>query len=179
MNRVLQQYQKTVVPALREKFNYPNIMSVPRIRKVVLNVGVGKHLKDSKMLENIERDLAIITGQKAVATHARKSIAGFKIRQGMKIGYKVTLRGKRMYDFIDRLISVALPRTRDFRGLPIRAFDQRGVLNLGITEHSIFPEIQYESLKDIFGLQIAVVTDARRREEAIELLKLLGFPLAV
>lgn len=177
MSRLLEKYRKEVIPAMRKKFGYKNIMAVPRITKVVLNVGVGRYLKDEKALANIERDLSLLSGQKAVPTLAKKSIAGFKIRQGMKIGYKTTLRGRRMYDFIDRLISIALPRTKDFRGLDAKAFDQRAVLNIGIAEHSVFPEIRYESLKDIFGLEAAVVTTAKKREEAIELLRLMGFPI--
>ncbi len=151
-------------------------MQVPKITKVVLNVGVGKYVKDEKMLEKIEKDLALLAGQKPVPTVAKKSIASFKIREGMKIGYKITLRKSKMYDFIDRLISIALPRTRDFRGLDKKSFE-KGVFNLGIPEQSIFPEIHYESLKDVFGLELSVITNAKSKEEAIELLKLIGFPL--
>jgi len=161
---------------MREKFGYPNVMAVPKISKAVINVGVGRYLKDDKMLAVIERDLALITGQKPAPTFAKKSIASFKIREGMKVGYKVTLRGRRMYDFIDRLIAIAFPRTRDFRGLNVSAFDGKGTLNLGILEQSVFPEIHYESLKEVFSLEIAVVTTAQKKEEAMELLKLIGFP---
>ena len=174
--RVLTKYRKEVVPAMRAKFGYKNVMQVPKINKVVLNIGTGKYIKDEKMLEKIEKDLALLTGQKPIATVAKKSIAGFKIREGMKIGYKVTLRKSKMYDFIDRLISIALPRTRDFRGLDQKSFE-KGVLNIGISEHSIFPEINYESLKDVFSLEVTVVTNSKKKEEAVELLKLLGFPL--
>lgn len=174
--RLLTKYREKVIPAMRAKFGYSTVMAVPKVSKVVVNVGTGRHLKDDKMLGVIERDLALITGQKPAPTFAKKSIASFKIRAGMKVGYKVTLRGKRMYDFIDRLISIAFPRTRDFRGLNISAFDGQGALNLGILEQSIFPEVHYESLKEVFSLAIAVVTNAQKKEEAVELLKLIGFP---
>lgn len=174
--RILSKYREKVIPAMREKFKYSTVMAVPKVTKVVINMGVGRYLKDDKMLAVIEKDLALITGQKPAPTFAKQSIASFKIRQGMKIGYKVTLRGKRMYDFIDRLISIAFPRTRDFRGLNPSSFDQKGTLNLGITEQSIFPEVHYESLKEVFGLEMAIVTNAQKKEEALELLKLMGFP---
>ena len=174
--RMLTKYRKEVIPAMRAKFGYKNAMQVPKISKVVLNIGTGRHVKDEKMLEKIEKDLSILTGQKPVPTVAKKSIASFKIREGMKIGYKVTLRKSKMYDFIDRLISIALPRTRDFRGLNTKSFE-KGVLNIGISEHSIFPEIHYESLKDVFGLEVSVITSAKNKEEAGELLRLIGFPL--
>jgi len=177
MNRVLQKYQKTVVPAMQAKFGYKNVWAVPRLTKAVINVGVGRISKEEKLLETIEHDLATITGQKPLPTFAKKSIASFKLREGSKIGYKITLRGKKMYDFIDRLISIALPRTRDFRGISDKSFDAKNTLNLGITEQSIFPEIHYESLKDIFGLQVAIVTNSKQRPETVELFKLLGFPL--
>ena len=174
--RLLNKYRKEVIPAMREKFGYKNTMQVPKIEKVVLNVGIGKYIKDEKMLQKIEKDLASLAGQKAVSTIAKKSIASFKIREGMKIGYKTTLRKIKMYDFIDRLISIAFPRTRDFRGLDSKSFE-KGVLNIGISEHSIFPEIHYESLKDIFGFEVSIVTTAKNKEEAKELLKLMGFPI--
>lgn len=175
-SRILTKYRKEVIPAMRAKFGYKNVMQVPKVSKVVLNIGTGRYIKDEKMLEKIEKDLALLTGQKPIATVAKKSIAGFKIREGMKIGYKVTLRKSKMYDFIDRLISIALPRTRDFRGLDQKSFE-KGVLNIGISEHSIFPEIHFESLKDVFSLEVSVVTSAKKKEEAIELLKLIGFPI--
>ena len=174
--RLLTKYRKEVIPVMREKFDYKNIMQVPKVEKVVLNVGVGKYVKEDKMLEKIEKDLGLLTGQKPVPTVAKKSIASFKIREGMKIGYKVTLRKSKMYDFIDRLIAIAFPRTRDFRGLDPKSFE-KGVFSVGIAEHSIFPEINFESLKDIFGLEVSVVTNAKSKEEAIELLKLIGFPI--
>ena len=174
--RLLTKYRKEVIPVMREKFDYKNIMQVPKVEKVVLNVGVGKYVKEDKMLEKIEKDLGLLTGQKPVPTVAKKSIASFKIREGMKIGYKVTLRKSKMYDFIDRLIAIAFPRTRDFRGLDPKSFE-KGVFSVGIAEHSIFPEINFESLKDIFGLEVSVVTNAKSKEEAMELLKLIGFPI--
>lgn len=177
--RLLMKYRKEVIPALRAKFGYPNSLAVPRLTKVVVNVGYGKQAlaKESKAIERIAADLAKLTGQKPAQRRAKQSISGFKLRQGLAIGMLVTLRGTRMYDFIDRLIAVALPRTRDFRGIAPRAFDQRGNLNLGIKEHNIFPEVTYESLKDIFGLEISIVTTARSREEGVELLRLMGFPI--
>ena len=173
--RLLTKYRKEVIPAMRKSFGYKNIMQVPQVEKVVLNIGVGKYVKEDKMLEKIEKDLTLLAGQKPVPTVAKKSIASFKIRDGMKIGYKTTLRKSKMYDFIDRLISIAFPRTRDFRGLNPKSFE-KGVFSIGIPEHSIFPEINFESLKDIFGLEVSVVTNAKNKEEAKELLKLMGFP---
>ncbi len=152
-------------------------MKAPRITKVVLNVGVGKIAKDAKALEKIEQDLAKITGQKPALRAAKKSIAGFKVREGTPSGYMVTLRGSRMYDFIDRLISVALPRSRDFQGIPESSFDAAGNLNIGIKEHNIFPEVSYESLKDIFGLEVTIVINAGSRKEGVVLLRFLGFPI--
>ena len=154
-------------------------MQAPRISKVVVNVGTGKITKDAKMLERIEKDLAKITGQKPAVRAAKKSIAGFKLREGSPVGLTVTLRGTRMYDFIDRLISVALPRSRDFQGLLPRSFDEKGNLNIGIKEHNIFPEITYESLKDIFGLEVTIVTNAGSRERGISFLKFMGFPIKI
>ena len=177
--RLLAKYRKEVVPVMREKFGYKNIMAVPKIEKAVVNVGFGRKavVKETAAIEKIEKDLAKLTGQKPAVRKAKKSISGFKLRQGMVIGMMVTLRGRRMYDFIDRLISIALPRSRDFHGLDPKSFDKRGSLSIGIKEHSIFPEITYESLKDIFGLEISVVTTAKSKEEGIELLKLMGFPI--
>jgi large subunit ribosomal protein L5 len=177
--RLLEKYRKEVIPAMREKFGYKSIMAVPKIEKIVVSTGYGKKavLRDTGAIEKIKADLAKLTGQKPAVRKAKKSISGFKVRQGMEIGAVVTLRGKRMYDFIDRLISIALPRSRDFHGLDPKSFDERGSLNIGIKEHSIFPEITYESLKDIFGLEVSVVTTAKSREEGIELLKLIGFPI--
>ncbi len=179
--RLLERYRKEVIPAMREKFGYKSIMAVPRIEKVVINVGFGRKAvaKETAAIEKIEKDLAKLTGQKPAVRKAKKSISGFKVRQGMEIGAMVTLRGKRMYDFIDRLISIALPRSRDFHGLDPKSFDRQGSLSIGIKEHSIFPEITYESLKDIFGLEISVATTAKSREEGTELLKSMGFPIKV
>jgi len=177
MSRLLEQYRKTVVPALRKDFHIDNVMAVPKIAKVTVNVGVGRMLKDGKMLERVQRDLALLTGQKSAPRKAKKSISSFKVREGMVVGYAVTLRGKRMYDFLDRLISMALPMSKDFRGIDLKNIDEHGNLNLGIREHSIFPEIAYESQKDIFGLQVTVTTIARNREQGIALLRYLGFPL--
>lgn len=177
MTRLQEKYRKEAVPAMQKEFGIKNIMAVPKINKIVINTGIGRVLKDDKAIEKIERDLATLSGQKAVPRKAKKSISGFKIRQGMVIAYSITLRGKRMYDFMDRLISIALPRSKDFRGIDSKNFDTNGNLNFGVKEHSIFPEIQYENLKDIFGLQITVTTTAKEREEGIKLLKLMGFPI--
>ena len=177
MSSLLVKYRKEVIPAMQKKFGIENIMAVPRIDKVVINAGIGKIAKDDKFIEKIVRDLGLLSGQKPVFRKAKKSIAGFKSREGTNIGLVVTLRGKRMYDFISRLINVALPRSKDFRGIDPKNFDKTGNLNLGIKEHSIFPEIHYESLKDIFGLEITVVTTAKIREQGVELLRGMGFPI--
>lgn len=177
MSDLLTKYRKEVVPAMQKKFGIENVMAVPKIEKVIVNVGIGKITKDDKFIEKVVRDLGLLSGQKAVFRKAKKSIAGFKSREGTNIGLMVTLRGKRMYDFIDRLIHIALPRSKDFRGIDAKNFDKMGNLNLGIREHSIFPEIHYESLKDIFSLQITVTTNAKDREKGIELLKLFDFPI--
>jgi large subunit ribosomal protein L5 len=177
--RLLEKYRKEVIPAMQERFGYKNIMAVPRIEKIVVNAGFGRKAvaKETAIIEKMEKDLAKLTGQKPAFRKARKSISGFKVRQGVNVGMVVTLRGRRMYDFIDRLISIALPRARDFRGLDSNSFDKRGNLSIGIKEHNIFPEVTYESLKDIFSLEVTVVTAARTREEGMELLKLMGFPI--
>lgn len=159
------------------EFGYKTVMAVPKIEKVVLNAGIGRAVKDDKFVEKVKQDLAMLSGQKPVARRAKKSIAGFKLREGTEIGISVTLRGKRMYDFIDRLISISLPRTRDFHGIEPKSFDQRGNLTIGVKEHNIFPEIHYESLKDIFGFEISIATNARKRQEGIALLRLMGFPI--
>lgn len=177
MQRIQEQYKKKVIPALKEKFHYKNVSSIPRVSKVVVNVGTGKITKDTKLMERIEKDLAKITGQKPSVRAAKKSIAGFKLREGVPVGYAVTLRGTRMYDFIDRLISIALPRSRDFQGLSPKSFDAAGNMSIGIRESNIFPEVTYETLKDIFGLEITVVTNAGSKEAGLELLKLMGFPI--
>jgi|SRR3989344_3908458 len=177
MSNLLSKYRKEVIPAMQKKFGIDNVMAVPKIDKAVINVGIGKMTKDDKFVEKAVRDLGLLSGQKPVFRKAKKSISGFKVREGMNIGLVVTLRGKRMYDFIDRLINLALPRSKDFRGIDPKNFDSRGNLNFGIKEHSIFPEIHYESLKDIFSIEVTVVTTAKDRERGLELLKLFGFPI--
>ena len=179
MNNLQDKYIKEAIPKMRERFGYKNDMAVPRIVKVVVNTGIGKALKDEKIQETIARDLAVITGQKAAPTLAKSAISGFKIREGMVVGLKTTLRGKRMYEFLDRLVGAAIPRIRDFRGLSEKLIDKGGNLNIGIKEHLIFPEIAHEDVRYIFGLEVAVVTNAKKREEAVELFRLLGFPIKV
>ena len=175
--RLLEKYRKEVVPSLIEKFGYKNVMAVPKIEKAVVNVGFGKRASESAMIEKIIEGLAEITGQRPIMTKARLSIAGFKLREGVAIGAKTTLRSTRMYDFIDRLISVALPRSRDFRGIDPKSIDPRGNLSIGIKENNIFPEVSYESLKDVFGLEVTVTTTAKTLEEGEELVRLMGFPI--
>ncbi len=177
LNRLQEKYRKDVAPAMQKEFNIKNIMAVPKIEKVVINTGIGRLIKDGKAVEKVERDLALLSGQKPIARKAKKSIAGFKVREGMDVGYSVTLRGKRMYDFLDRFISVALPSSKDFRGIDPKNIDKGGNLNFGVKEHSIFPEVQYESLKDIISLQVTVVTTAGDKEKGIKLFKLMGFPI--
>ncbi len=177
MSRLREQYKKTVIPALQKEFGIANVMAVPKIQKITLNVGVGRLVKDDKALEKIRRDLALLTGQQPSPRKAKKSISSFKLRQGVVVGYAVTLRGTRMYDFLDRLISMALPMSKDFRGVEVKNFDAQGNLNLGIKEQSIFPEIVYDNLKDIFSLQATITTTAKNREQGIALLRHLGFPL--
>ncbi len=177
MPRLLEKYRKEAAPEMMRRFKYRNVMAVPRIEKAVVNVGAGRAGSEAKFKERIEKDIALITGQKPSPRIAKKSISGFKIRQGMIIGFVSTLRGRRMYDFLDRLISVALPRSRDFRGIEARSFDQKGSLNIGIREQIIFPEVVYESSKDIFPFQVTVTTTAKTKEEGSELLKLMGFPI--
>jgi len=177
MSRLQQKYRKEVIPALQKEFGIKNVMAVPRVEKVVINVGIGKIAKEDKVVEKIAQDLAKLTGQKPIFRKAKKSIASFKVRQGINIGLMATLRDKRMYDFMDRLISIALPRSKDFRGIDPKNFDKEGNLNLGIKESSIFPEIIYETLKDIFSLEVTVVTTARDKEKGIVLLRLMGFPI--
>ena len=177
MSRLLQKYRKEVIPAMQKSFGIANVMAVPKVEKVVINTGVGRIAKEDKTIERIAKDLTMITGQKPVFKKAKKSISGFKLRQGVNVGIMITLRGNRMYDFLDRLISIALPRSRDFRGIETKNFDKMGNLNFGIKESSIFPEINYENVKDIFGLEVTVVTTAKNREKGIELLRQLGFPI--
>ncbi|MDD2407829.1 MAG: 50S ribosomal protein L5 [Tepidiphilus sp.] len=176
MARLLQQYKEKVVPELISKFGYKSIMEVPRISKITLNMGVGEAVADKKVLENAVKDLAAISGQKPVITKARKSIAGFKIREGYPIGCKVTLRGARAYEFLDRLISIALPRVRDFRGVGGKGFDGRGNYNLGVREQIIFPEIEYDKVDALRGMNITITTTAKTDEEAKALLAAFKFP---
>ncbi len=172
-----EKYFKKAIPAMKEKFGYGNNLAVPRIEKVIVNVGTGKISKEADRVEEIIKSLSEIAGQRPIKTKARKAISGFKIRQGLEIGAKVTLRGKRMWQFIDRLINAALPRIRDFQGIEAKSIDEKGNLNIGIKEHIVFPEIAPEKVKNIFSLQVTVVTNAKSREEGKELFKLLGFPI--
>jgi large subunit ribosomal protein L5 len=174
--RLKTRYREEAVARLQQELGLPNAMQVPRLEKVVINMGVGDSLKDGRMLEAAVEDLQIITGQKPVITKARKSIAGFKLREGMPIGVKVTLRGDRMWEFVDRLVSIAIPRIRDFRGLNPSAFDGRGDYTLGLTEQLIFPEIDYDKVAKVRGMDITVVTTAKSDEEGRALLVALGFP---
>ena len=177
MSRLLDKYRKQVIPSMMAKFGYKNVMAVPKIEKATVNAGAGRISAEPKFKDRIERDLALITGQKPSWRLAKKSISGFKVREGATVGFASTLRGRPMFDFLDRLISVALPRSRDFRGLDPKSFDEKGSLNIGIKEQIIFPEIAYESSKDIFSFQVNVTTTAKTKEEGIELLKLIGFPI--
>jgi large subunit ribosomal protein L5 len=174
--RLKVRYREEVLPRLRQELGYANGMEVPRLQKVVINMGVGDALKDARMLEAATQDLAVITGQRPVVTKARKSIAGFKLREGMSIGAKVTLRGDRMWEFVDRLITVAIPRIRDFRGLSRRSFDGHGNYTLGLTEQLIFPEVDYDKVVKVRGMDITVATTARTDDEGRALLIALGFP---
>ncbi len=174
--RMKQRYQDDVVPRLREEFRYANVMEVPRIQKVVVNVGLGEALGNARALEATTADVTAITGQKPVIRRAKKSIANFKLREGNPIGVSVTLRGERMWEFLDRAINAALPRIRDFRGVPRRAFDGRGNFSLGLREQIIFPEIDYATVDRIRGLQINIITSAGTDEEGRRLLELLGIP---
>lgn len=176
MNRLKERYQKEVVPAMMERFGYTNVMQVPKIEKVVVNMGVGEATSDAKVLDAAVGDLNQITGQKPLITRAKKSIAAFKLRAGVAIGAKVTLRGDRMYEFLDKLFHIALPRIRDFRGVSTRAFDGRGNYTLGIRDQLIFPEINIDKIDKVRGMDIVVVTTAQSDEESRELLRLMGMP---
>ena len=171
-------YQDEVAPALMQKFGYKSTMQIPRLEKIVINVGCSEARENAKVLDAVVSDLTTITGQKAVITHAKKSVANFKLREGMPIGAKVTLRGNKMWEFLDRLFNVALPRVRDFRGISADAFDGRGNYALGVKEQLIFPEIEYDKIDKIRGMDIVVCTTAKTDEEARELLKLVGAPFA-
>ena len=176
MEKLREQYEKEVVPALMKKFNYKSVMQVPKLDKIVINIGLGDTKENPKSLENAMNDLSIITGQKPVITKARKSIAAFKLREGANIGCKVTLRSDKMYDFVYKLFNVALPRVRDFRGVSNNSFDGRGNYSMGIKEQLIFPEIEYDKVDKLRGMDIIFVTTANSDEEAKELLKLMGMP---
>ena len=178
MTRLKEMYQNEVAPALMQKFNYKSPMQIPRIDKVVVNVGCGEARDNAKVMEAVTRDLGVITGQKAIVTKAKKSVANFKVREGMPIGAKVTLRQDRMWEFIDRLFNVALPRVRDFRGINPNSFDGRGNYALGVKEQLIFPEIEYDKIDKIRGMDIVICTTAHSDEEARELLTLIGAPFA-
>lgn len=176
MTRLYDRYTNEAIPALKKEFGYTNPMQVPRIEKVVLNVGLGEAVSNAKLIEVVCNEIGAITGQKPVVTKARKSIASFKLRQGMPIGVTVTLRRDRMYEFLDRLMNIALPRVRDFRGVSSKAFDGKGNYTLGIKEHIIFPEIAIDKIEKVYGMNICVVTSARTDDEARSLLKYMGMP---
>ena len=176
MNRLKEKFVKEVTLALMSKFNYESVMQVPKLEKIVINMGVGDAVANAKALDNAVEELATITGQKPVVTRAKKSIAGFRLREGMPIGAKVTLRGERMYQFLDKLVSISLPRVRDFRGVSKKAFDGRGNYTLGIKEQLIFPEIDYDKVSKVRGMDIVIVTTANTDEESRELLTQFGMP---
>lgn len=178
MNRMEEKYNKEVVPALRKAFDLKNIMQVPRITKVVVNIGMGEAMDNPKAMESAVSDLTTITGQKPVMTKARKSIANFKLREGRLIGTKVTLRGDRMWSFLDRLLSTALPRVRDFRGVSANAFDGRGNYTLGLRDQLIFPEIEYDKIDKLRGMEVTIVTTAKNDDQARVMLQLLGMPFS-
>lgn len=174
--RLKRKYNEEIIPSLMKKFGYKNVMQVPRLQKIVVNMGVGEAVENIKALERAMEDLALITGQKPSVRRAKRSEAGFKLRKGMPIGAKVTLRGDRMFDFLDRLISIALPRVRDFKGLSTKSFDGRGNYNFGLEEQVVFPEIDYDKIDKIRGMNITIVTTAKTDEEAKALLEAFGFP---
>ncbi len=176
MNRLKEKYEKEIVSSLREKYNYKNVMEVPKLDKIVVNIGCGDATGNSKLLEAAMKDLELITGQKPIATKSKKSIAGFKLREGQAIGCKVTLRGENMYNFLDKLISITLPRVRDFRGISNKSFDGRGNYTLGLTEQLIFSEIEFDNIVKVRGMDIVFVTTAKTNEEALDLLKGFGMP---
>lgn len=178
MARMKEKYVNEVIPALKSKFEYKSIMQVPKLDKVVVNMGVGEAKENAKALDSAVNDLQLITGQKPIITKAKKSVAAFKLREGMNIGCKVTLRGDRMYEFVDKLLNVSLPRVRDFRGVSANAFDGRGNYSLGLKEQLLFPEIEYDKIDKVRGMEITFVTTAKNDEEARELLRQLGMPFA-
>lgn len=176
MPRLKDKYRNDVMQAMMQKFGYKNIMQVPKLEKVIINMGLGEAIQNSKIIDAAVGDLMIITGQKPVVTKAKKSIAAFKLREGMSVGAKVTLRGERMYEFVDKLFNIALPRVRDFRGISPKSFDGRGNYSMGVREQLIFPEIEYDKIDKVRGMDIIFVTSAKTDEEARELLKLMGMP---
>lgn len=178
MARLKDIYRKDIVPALQEKFQFKSIMQVPRVTKICINRGIGAAVADKKLVDNGVEELTVITGQKAIATIAKKSVSNFKLREGMPIGAKVTLRGEKMYEFMDRLLTVALPRVRDFKGINDKGFDGRGNYTLGVKEQIIFPEISIDKIKGISGMDITFVTSAENDEQSYELLKAFGMPFA-
>jgi large subunit ribosomal protein L5 len=178
MLRLRERYRDDVVPAMMKEFNYSNVMQVPRLEKIVVNVGVGEALDNAKALDFVVQDISTITGQRPIITRAKKSVANFKLREGRSIGVKVTLRGKRMWSFVDRMVNVALPRRRDFRGISPDSFDGRGNYSLGFREQLVFPEVNYDKIDKIRGFEVSVVTTAQTDEEGFRLLSLLGFPFA-
>ncbi len=176
MARLKEHYRETVIPALMKEFEYKNVMEAPRLDKIVVNMGLGEAIRNAKILDNAVQELGKIVGQRPVITKARKSIATFKLRQGMSIGCMVTLRSEMMYEFLDRLANVAIPRVRDFRGISPKSFDGRGNFSMGMNEHYIFPEIDYDKIENVLGMNIAIVTTAKTDDEARELLRLMGVP---
>jgi large subunit ribosomal protein L5 len=176
MSRLKERYSKEIIPAMSKEYGYQNIMAIPKLEKIVINIGLGEAIQNAKLLDNASEELGQITGQKPVITRAKKSIASFKLRKGMPIGCSVTLRGKRMYEFFDRLVNTALPRVRDFRGLSTKSFDGRGNYTLGLRDQLIFPEIDYAKVSKIKGMNVCVVTTAKTDDEARTLLRLLGMP---
>ena len=178
MARIRDMYTSEIAPALMQQFGYKSVMQIPKLDKVVINVGVGDAKENSKVIDNVIEEITLIAGQRAIPTYARKSVANFKLRQGMKIGVKVTLRGERMYEFVDRLFNLALPRVRDFKGINPNAFDGRGNYSLGLKEQLLFPEIEYDKVEKIRGMDICFVTTAQNDEEARELLRRMGAPFA-
>lgn len=176
MSRLKDKYKSDIIPAMMQKFGYKNIMQAPKLEKVIVNMGLGEAIQNSKIIDAAVNDIMIITGQKPVTTKAKKSIAAFKLRAGMTVGAKVTLRGERMFDFVDKLFNIALPRVRDFRGVSPKSFDGRGNFSMGVREQLMFPEVDYDKIDKIRGMDIIFVTTAKTDEEARELLRLMGMP---
>jgi len=180
--KLIEQYRKKVIPSLKEKFNYKSVMACPKIEKIVINAGIGRLVsgktsdEQKKIIDTVIEDMALIAGQRPIVIKAKKSISAFKLREGMPVGVKVVLRGKKMYDFLERLINIVFPRVRDFRGVDLKSFGLKGSLTVGFKEHTVFPEILPEKTKTIFGFELTIVTTAKTKEEGIELLKLIGFP---